>query len=60
MPDEEANISKVQNLNGKHIRICGRHKPEGICALPGEVSAPASGYYHREMIRLEQRSQQKS
>ena len=43
MPDEEANISKVQNLHGRHIRRCGRHKPEGICALPGEVSESAIG-----------------
>lgn len=41
MPDEEAHISKVPNLHGRHIRICGRHKPEGIGALPGEVSVPA-------------------
>ena len=37
MLDEEANISKVRYLHRKHGRICGRHKREGKCALPGEV-----------------------
>jgi len=35
--DKESYISKVQNLSGKHVRICGGHKREGKCALPGEV-----------------------
>ena len=43
MLDEEANISKVRNLPGRHTRRCGRHKPEGISALPGEVSVSAHG-----------------
>jgi hypothetical protein len=35
--DEEANIFKVQYLYGKLERICGGHKREGGCAIPGEV-----------------------
>lgn len=38
MSDEEATISKVQYLNRRHVRICGGHKREGGCALPGEAS----------------------
>ena len=38
MLDEEANIFKVRYLYGEHGRICGGHKREGGCALPGEVS----------------------
>ncbi len=38
MSDEEANISKVRYLTGRHVRKCGGHKREGGCALPGEVS----------------------
>ena len=34
---EEAIISKAQYPYGKRRRICGRHKREGVCALPGEV-----------------------
>ena len=41
MPDEEANISKVRYLTGRHGRICGGHKREGGCALPGEASRHA-------------------
>jgi hypothetical protein len=37
MSDEEANIFKVRYLYGRHARICGGHKREGGCALPGEV-----------------------
>jgi hypothetical protein len=37
MQGKEANISKAQNLSGRHGRICGGHKREGKCALPGEV-----------------------
>ena len=37
MLDEKANIFKVLYLHGKHGRICGRHKREGECALPGEI-----------------------
>lgn len=37
MLDEEAYISKVRYLCGKHGRRCGRYKREGMCALPGEV-----------------------
>ena len=36
--DERANRLKVQYLYGKHGRICGGHKREGVCALPGEIS----------------------
>ena len=35
--DEEANIFKVRYLYGKLGRICGGHKREGGCALPGEI-----------------------
>ncbi len=38
MPDEEVNIFEVRYLYGRHVRICGRHKREGRCALPWEVS----------------------
>jgi hypothetical protein len=41
MPDEEANISKVRYLTGRHVRRCGGHKREGGCALPGETSRHA-------------------
>ena len=41
MPDEEAHISKVRYLTGRHVRICGGHKREGGCALPGEASRDA-------------------
>ena len=41
MLDEEAIISKVQYLHGKHGRRCGGHKREGECALPGEISSLA-------------------
>jgi len=41
MPDEEAIISEVQYLTGKHVRKCGGHKREGGCALPGEASRHA-------------------
>lgn len=37
MLDEEASISNVQYLHGKHGRICGGHKREGECAIPGEI-----------------------
>jgi hypothetical protein len=47
MPDEEANISKVRYLTGRHVRICGGHKREGGCALPGEASRHASVCYRR-------------
>ena len=35
--DEKANVFKVRYLYGKLVRICGGHKREGGCALPGEV-----------------------
>ena len=35
--DEKAIIFKVLYLYGRHGRRCGGHKPEGGCALPGEV-----------------------
>ena len=37
MPDEESLVFKVLYLYGRHVRICGGHKREGGCALPGEV-----------------------
>jgi hypothetical protein len=38
MSDEKANIFKVRYLYGRHGRICGGHKRESECALPGEIS----------------------
>ncbi len=38
MLDDEAKISKVLNLPGKHNCICGRYKCEGVSTLPGEIS----------------------
>ena len=37
MLGEKACFFKARYLHGKHGRICGRHKREGMCALPGEV-----------------------
>ena len=50
MADEEPNISKVRYLNGSCGRICGGHKREGGCALPGEICRFATSYYHREVM----------
>lgn len=41
MPDEKAHIFKVQYLYGRHGRICGGHKRESECALPGEICLSA-------------------
>ena len=41
MPDEKAYIFKVQYLYGRHGRICGGHKRESGCALPGEICRSA-------------------
>jgi hypothetical protein len=41
MLDDEATISKVQYLHGKHNCKCGRYKCEGVSVLPGEISDPA-------------------
>ena len=49
MPGEEAIISKAQYLYGRHGRICGGHKREGGCALPGEICQSALCYRHREV-----------
>jgi len=57
MLDEEASFSEVQYLHGKHGRICGRHKREGRCALPGEVSHSATGYRCRKIRGRDGRSQ---
>ena len=37
--DERANRLKVRYLHGKHGSRCGGYKREGVCALPGEISA---------------------
>jgi len=42
MLDEKTHIFKVRYLYGKHGRICGGHKREGECALPGEISCHAT------------------
>jgi hypothetical protein len=44
--DEKANIFKVRYLYGKLVRICGGHKREGGCALPGEICNFAMSYRH--------------
>jgi hypothetical protein len=41
MLDEEANISKVRYLHGECGRICGGHKREGGCVIPGEICLSA-------------------
>ena len=50
--DEKAYIFKVQYLYGKHGRICGGHKREGECALPGEVSWYASVLLMLRSVRM--------
>jgi hypothetical protein len=57
MPDEKANIFKVQNLSGRHGRICGGHKREGGCVLAGEICRSALCYRHREVSGRVGRSQ---
>jgi hypothetical protein len=57
MPDEKAIIFKVRYLSGRHGRICGRHKREGGCALPGEICRSALCYRHREVPGRVGRSQ---
>jgi len=47
--DEKANIFKVRYLYGKVVRICGGHKREGGCAIPGEVCNFAMSYRYREV-----------
>jgi hypothetical protein len=46
--DEEADISKVPYLYGELGRICGGHKREGRCAIPGEVCNFAKSYRRQE------------
>ncbi|MFV0421553.1 hypothetical protein [Oleidesulfovibrio sp.] len=61
MADEEASISKVQYLHGRHGCICGGHKREGGCALPGEICPSAiKCYCRREAVGWAGRSQQKA
>jgi hypothetical protein len=55
--DEEANIFKVQYLYGKLERICGGHKREGGCAIPGEVCNFAMSNRGREAAGRSCRSQ---
>ena len=55
--DEEANIFKVQYLYGKLVRICGGHKREGECALPGEICQLVTNYRHQEVTGRVGRSQ---
>lgn len=58
MLDEEANLSKVRYLHGKHACRCGGYKREGGCALPGEVCQCALSYQHRKVLGWTDRSQQ--
>ena len=60
MPGEEANIFKARYLYGWHGRICGGHKREGGCALPGEVCRSALCYCRREAAGWVGRSQQRA
>ncbi len=60
MPGEEANLFKAQYLYGRCGRICGGHKREGACALPGEVCRPAMCYCRREATGWGGRSQQRA
>jgi len=55
--DEEANIFKVQYLNGELVRICGGHKREGESAIAGEVCQLVMNYRHREVRGRVGRSQ---
>jgi hypothetical protein len=55
--DKEANIFKVQYLYGRLVRICGGHKREGECAIPGEICQPVVNYRHREVRGRAGRSQ---
>jgi hypothetical protein len=48
--DEESKVSEVLFLHGEHCRICGGHKREGGCALPGEAYRLALCYWHREVV----------
>jgi len=57
MPGKESIIFKALYLYGKHGRICGGHKREGGCALPGEVCPPAMCYRRREASGRAGRSQ---
>ena len=57
MLGEESDVFKARYLYGKHRRICGGHKREGVCALPGEICRPALSYGHREVIGRVDRSQ---
>jgi hypothetical protein len=52
--DKEAMISEVRYLYGNRGRRCGRHKREGECALPGEISRRASGL-GRKCYRMRRR-----
>ena len=60
MLDEEAKLSKDRYLHGKHGRICGGHKREGGCEIPGEICQPAQCYGRREVIGRVGRSQQRA
>jgi len=55
--DERANRLKVRYLYGKLVRICGGHKREGECALPGEICQLVTNYRHREVTGRVGRSQ---
>jgi hypothetical protein len=57
MLDEKAIIFKVRYLYGQHGRICGGHKREGGCALPGEICQSALRCRHRKVPGWVGRSQ---
>ena len=60
MPDEKSYIFKVRYLYGRHGRICGGHKREGVCALPGEICLSAMCYRNQEIPGWIDRSQQRA
>ena len=52
-PGEAANIVEAQYLHGMLRRRSDRHKREGECAIPGEISGSArEGYRRREALRM--------
>lgn len=57
MPDEKANIFKVQYLYGRRGRKCGGYKREGGCVLPGEICQSVLCYRHRKVPGWVGRSQ---
>jgi len=53
-------MAKARNLYGETAHICGRHKRESGCAIPGEVCQPVTNYRDREVTGRAGRSQQRA